>query len=180
MSRLGLQFESISADIDETPQSCETPEQTATRLAIEKARAVRASHEHAWIIGGDQVIHRGERRFGKPETRANAVDQLLELSGRSHTLLTSVALASPAGSYSTELVRYQMQMRTLSRAEAIAYVDEDEPLNCAGSYKVESGGIRLFSNLTGDDYTAIVGLPLTRVWSLLEEAGFFEPEDEST
>jgi septum formation protein len=180
MERLGLPFESIASYVDESRHEGETPEAMAVRLATAKAVRVRADHSGAWVVGADQVIHRGSTLFNKPGTPAQAARQLSELSGGEHTLLTAVALARPvddsdgSDGVRTDVVRFTMNMRPLTPAQIEAYVDEDQPLDCAGSYKVESAGIRLFRSMDGDDYTAIVGLPLTRVWSLLESTGYFD------
>ena len=95
------------------------------------------------------------------------------MQGRTHELLCAVALVGPDDRMRTELVRFEMVMRPLTRAQIEAYVARDEPLDCAGSYMLEAGGIQLFDAMRGDDYTAIVGLPLTRVRALLEWAGLF-------
>jgi septum formation protein len=172
MKRLGLDFETCAADIDESSVEGESPEQTAIRLAAHKARAISRRRPQAFVIGADQVIALGDERFSKPESADNARRQLQELSGQTHHLITAVAIACPDGTLLEDVVDYQMHMRTLSDAEIAAYVAEDSPTDCAGAYKIEAGGIRLFRALSGDDYTAIVGLPLTRVWHLLEKAGY--------
>ncbi|MFP4596856.1 MAG: Maf family protein [Persicimonas sp.] len=173
MRRLGLSFDICPADIDESAAPREAPEALAGRLARQKARRVAQVRPDTWIIGADQVIALGDKRFSKPGDELSARAQLAELSGRTHRLITAVALLSPAGEFFEDVVVFEMQMRTLADEEIAAYVAEDMPLDCAGSYKIEAGGIRLFRALRGDDYTAIVGLPLTRVRTLLERGGYF-------
>ncbi|MGM0555773.1 MAG: Maf family protein [Myxococcota bacterium] len=180
MTRLGVLFETIPAYVDEQRHEGESPAAMAKRLAGAKAIHVQNSHPDAWIIGADQVIHQGERIFQKPRTPERAVEQLAALAGGTHHLLTAVSIASPGAELRTALVGFEMDMRPLTAGEIEAYVEEDQPLDCAGSYKVESGGIRLFRSLRGDDYTAIVGLPLTRVRHLLEQTGFFPSKDDTT
>lgn len=174
LERLGLAFTTVAANIDEAALEGEAPEQTAQRLALQKAEAVRRDHPDHWVLGADQVIALGDRRFSKPGNAANARRQLAALSGKTHRLITAVALIGPDGRRFEDVARYEMQMRRLTDAEIAEYVAEDQPTDCAGAYKIEAGGIRLFHALRGDDYTAIVGLPLTRVRQLLERAGFFE------
>lgn len=174
MRRLGLSFDICPADIDESASAQETPEALAGRLARQKAQRVAQMRPNTWIIGADQVIALGQRRFSKPGDEQSAREQLAELSGQTHRLITAVALLTPAGDLLEDVVDYEMQMRTLDADEITDYVAEDKPLDCAGSYMIEAGGIRLFRALRGDDYTAIVGLPLTRVRTLLERGGFFE------
>ncbi|AWV90157.1 Maf family protein [Bradymonas sediminis] len=174
LERLSIPFESVAAKIDERPLAGESPADTARRLARQKAEAVAAAHPGAWVIGADQVIALGDTRFSKPKTAERACAQLAELSGQTHALLTAVALVTPGGAVSDDLAKYQMEMRALTSAQIAQYIAEDQPLGCAGSYMIEAGGIRLFRAMRGDDYTAIIGLPLTRVHTLLERAGFFD------
>lgn len=171
--RLSLPFEVDSADIDESPQPGESPEQSARRLALVKAQHVARRHPGAYVIGADQVIALDDEIVSKPRTARAARQQLARQAGRSHDLFTAVALVTPQGAITEALVHYIMEMRPLSEKQIKAYVDEDCPLDCAGSYKIEARGIRLFRSMVGEDYTAIIGLPLTRVWSLLEDAGYF-------
>lgn len=173
LRRLSLRFRAVDADIDERARPDETPAQTASRLALSKALRVQRDEPEAWIIGADQVVHLDGHRCHKPRDAARAFAQLRRLAGHTHELLTAVTVLSPAGRSDSALVRYQMQMRQLTDVQIRAYLAEDEPYECAGSYKIESAGIKLFRRIAGDDYTAIVGLPLTRVWHLLETTGFF-------
>jgi septum formation protein len=172
-SRLDLPFLAINADVDETPKEDEPPDTLATRLAIIKAEALADAYPDSYILGADQVISHDGIQLHKPVTRARAIEQLLQLQGSTHDLYCAVALRSPDGSIDSRMVHYEMVMRPLDRDAAARYIDRDEPLDCAGSYMLEQGGIQLFSAMRGDDYTAIVGLPLTRVWDLLEANGYF-------
>ncbi|MEM1347678.1 MAG: nucleoside triphosphate pyrophosphatase [Myxococcota bacterium] len=174
MARLGYPFAVDPADIDEAPRAHERPRELAERLAEEKARHVAARHPGALVLGCDQVVALGEAVLHKPGTYARAVDQLMMLQGHTHDLFCAIALVSPAGDALRATAHYAMTMRTMTRAQVERYVREDAPLDCAGSYKLEHGGVRLFSSMLGDDYTAIVGLPLTRVHALLDEVGFVQ------
>lgn len=167
LARLGLDFDSRDVDVDEARLDGEAPEEMASRLALAKARAVESE---GWVIGADQVIALGDEIFSKPGTVERAVDQLERLQGQVHRLITAVSVVGETTE--TRALIYEMHMRTFSRAALEAYVRRDRPLDCAGSYKIEEGGIRLFSRMVGDDYTAIVGLPLTVVWQLLGETGY--------
>ncbi|MFU8803367.1 MAG: Maf family protein, partial [Bradymonadaceae bacterium] len=125
------------------------------------------------VVGADQVIALDDIIASKPGTARAARAQLARQAGRTHDLHTAVAVVTPDQEVFDDIVHFRMEMRPLSDEEIAAYVAEEAPLDCAGSYKIESGGIRLFRSMHGDDFTAIIGLPLTRVWSLLEEAGYF-------
>lgn len=172
MARLGLSFRAEGADLDETPRSDESPRHTARRLAEEKA-AVVADRRGGYVIGADQTIALDGRRFHKPGTPERAVEQLTALSGGVHDLWCAVALVDPDGNRFDACVHFEMAMRELAERDIRSYVSEETPVDCAGAYKIEAGGIRLFRSMEGDDYTAIVGLPLTRVWKLLELADYF-------
>jgi septum formation protein len=173
LARLGVLFEVIPAGIDETVVADEVPRSAVVRLSVEKAQAVAKIRPGAYVLGSDQMIVKQGRVYKKPEGRARAIEQLSSLQGGRHQLLTSIALICPNGHLHTDLTEFEMEMRSLVPSEIASYVDEEEPFDCAGSYRIEKGGIRLFRAMRGDDYTAIIGLPLTRVHALLEEVGFF-------
>lgn len=170
IERLGVSFESLDVDVDESRLVDEAPVSLARRLALKKAKAGADMVDDGWVLGADQVIALDREVFSKPGDAARAVDQLERLSGRTHLLVSAVAIVGPRSETAVVECRYQMEMRDLSRDELESYVDFDDPIDCAGSYKIESRGIRLFKSMKGDDYTAIVGLPLTRVVDLLERA----------
>jgi septum formation protein len=173
LRRLGVEFEAISADVDESRRPGEAPLDLARRLASAKAEAVRREHPEAFVIGSDQIIALGDEVFTKPGSAERACGQLARLAGREHLLATAVCVVSPDGRVAESVTSFAMKMRELDEDQISRYVAEDEPLDCAGSYRIEAGGIRLFEYLRGDDYTAIVGLPLTRVRAHLEQLGFF-------
>jgi septum formation protein len=176
LQRLGLAFDCAAPDYDE-PQ---LPGMTALDLiqhhAREKAKAVAATPvgQRAWVLAADQGVvlpnDQGGILLGKPGTYERAVEQLLTLSGRTHDLATAVVLQLPDGQTFERLVVVEMDMRPLSRAEAEAYVTADQPLDCAGSYKIESRGPWILQACRGADPTAIEGLPLLAVTDLLRQA----------
>ena len=173
LEQLGLPFEGIDADIDETPRPGEAPAQLAERLAAAKAEALGALYPDAYILGGDQVIAIDDQILHKPGTVEAACAQLAQLQGRTHDLICAIALRTPDGRLLPARADYAMDMRPLTTAQIEDYIREDMPLDCAGSFRLESRGIRLFRAMRGDDHTAIIGLPLTRVWDLLEASGVF-------
>jgi septum formation protein len=148
------------------------PDALALAFARGKAECLAADHPEALIVGADQVPAIDARVLGKPGTREAAVEQLLALQGRTHRLHTAVAVHDPRARVTrTRLVTHEMSMRSLTRAQAEAYVEHDAPLDCAGAYRVEARGALLFESMRGDDHTAIVGLPLTALAGLLRELG---------
>lgn len=172
LSRFGLPFEVARPDLDESPLPGESPVATAERLAIDKARAVAAAHPNALIIGSDQVAYMDGQTFGKPGTVERAIAQLRSMSGRMVVFHTAVALLdAQSGRFQLEGVPTQVRFRELSDDEIVRYVDKERPLDCAGSAKSEGLGISLLDALSGDDPTALIGLPLIALARMLRQAG---------
>ena len=172
LSRLGLPFVAVAPGVDETPLEGEAPRATALRLAEAKARSVAADHPGALIIGSDQVADCGGRPVGKPGGFDRAVALLTELSGKSVVFHTGLALLDTAsGTCRTAMVDVRSTFRRLERAEIEAYLRREQPYDCAGGVRSESLGIALFEAIESDDPTALIGLPLIRLTSLLREAG---------
>ena len=176
LQRFGLPFEVARPDIDESPLPGETPQATAERLAVEKARAVAGQFEDALIIGSDQVAHMGDTRFGKPGTVERAVAQLQSMSGRTVVFHTALAvLNTRSGHVQLDAVPTQVRFRTLGDDEIVRYVNKERPLDCAGSAKSEGLGITLLDALSGDDPNALVGLPLIALARMLRNEGIALP-----
>ena len=168
LDRFGLAFETASPETDETALPDESPTATAERLALAKARAVRSRFPDALIIGSDQVAHLDGQVFGKPGTTDAAIGQLTRMSGRTVVFDTALCLLDAAsGEYCVETVPTRVRFRELVDDEIRRYVDIERPLDCAGSAKSEGLGITLLEALSGDDPTALVGLPLIALARLL-------------
>lgn len=141
-------------------------------LALRKATSLAARYPEALIIGADQVAELDGERLFKPETPERAVAQLARLAGRTHRLITGLVVFEPETRRAEQALDVQrMTMRPLPRAALAAYVRREKPLDCAGSYKVEGLGVALFSRMEGEDYTGIMGLPLTKLSALLARFG---------
>ena len=176
LQRFDLPFDVARPDIDETPLPGETPQATAERLAVEKARAVAGQFEDALIIGSDQVAHMGDTRFGKPGTVERAVAQLQSMSGRTVVFHTALAvLNTRSGRVQLDAVPTEVRFRSLSSDEIVRYVNKERPLDCAGSAKSEGLGITLLDALAGDDPNALVGLPLIALARMLRNEGIALP-----
>lgn len=178
---LGLEFTQVDPGVDEGPlQALETePLRLASSLALAKARAVGKKNPQAYVIGGDQVCAIEGELLHKPLSRERAVEQLMRLTGRTHQLVTATAVLAPGESTGdnsrvwTEVA--QMTMTRLDRPALERSVDRDDPLYCAGSYKLEQGGIALFERIECEDWNGIVGLPLIRLAACLRKLGFELP-----
>jgi septum formation protein len=176
LQRFGLPFEVARPDIDESPLPDETPQATAERLAVEKARAVAGQFDDALIIGSDQVAHMGDTRFGKPGTVERAIAQLQSMSGRTVVFHTALAvLNTRSGRVQLDAVPTEVRFRRLTDDEIVRYVNKERPLDCAGSAKSEGLGITLLDALAGDDPNALVGLPLIALARMLRNEGIALP-----
>ncbi len=172
LERLRLPFTVAAPDVDETPLPGEAPAALARRLALAKARAVAALHPQAIVIGSDQVADLNGKSLGKPGTHERAVEQLRAMRGQAVVFQTAVAVVCQAtGFEAQDLAPVTVRFRDLSDAEIEAYLRAEEPYDCAGSAKSEALGIALVSAMESDDPTALVGLPLIRVCSMLRAAG---------
>lgn len=172
LERLGMTFSIEAADVDESRLPGEAPAAMVERLSETKARAVATRYPDALIIASDQVGTLGEGILCKPGTPQAACAQLQAASGRTVAFLTGLyVLDSRSGAGRSGVVRSEVNFRTLSSAEIADYVAREQPLDCAGSFKVEGLGIALFSRLSLEDPTALEGLPLIRLCEFLAELG---------
>ena len=172
LERLGLPFSVVAPEIDEAVRDGELPAATSVRLAEAKARAVAAQHPEALIIGCDQVAACDGISIGKPRDRDDALAQLGAMRGRTIIFHTALALLNArTDRCQTALVDVASTFRVLSDEQLATYVDRDQPYDCAGSVKVESLGIALFSRVASDDPTALIGLPLIRLTDMLLAEG---------
>lgn len=172
LARLGLPFEIASPEVDEAALPGERPAATALRLSEAKARAVAARHPGDLVIGSDQVADHDGRAMGKPGDRPTAVALLRELSGRTVVFHTGVALVDArSGRCQCELVDVTSTFRALTDHEIERYLDREAPYDCAGGVKSEALGIALFTRITSDDPTALIGLPLIALSRMLRNEG---------
>lgn len=176
IERLGLQVETMAPDFDErAAEEALGPlltSQLAAELALGKARSLAASCPDALIIGADQIAEIDGEHLHKPGTEEAAAAQLRRLAGKTHHLVTAVTVLRAGDLRSETAVDvHALTMRPLSDDAIARYVARDRPLDCAGSYKIESLGIALFERTSGDDFTAIVGMPLTILVTLLARFG---------
>ena len=173
LSRLGLPFEVRAPEVDETRLAGESPRQMAQRLALAKARAVAAQMPDAVVIGSDQTATLdGIEVIGKPGSHERACAQLRAASGRDLVFHTAMAVLAPARGFERSVVvDTDVTFRTLTDEQIESYLRREAAYDCAGSAKAEGLGIALMASLRGADPTALVGLPLIELTTLLEAAG---------
>lgn len=176
LQRLGLPFDVARPDVDETAHAGESAISLAIRLGRAKAQAVAAGlGDDDWALGSDQSADVLGEILGKPGHRAAAIAQLQAMAGKRIRFHTSLALAHRDGRVFEALDLTEVSMRPLTDDEIERYVDAEQPLDCAGSFKSEGLGITLFDAIDNHDPTALVGLPLIATARLLRQAGFQLP-----
>ena len=173
LEKLGVTFVTASPDIDEARHDGETPYDLVLRLAVAKARQVAKSHS-GLIIASDQVATFGlgtdetDEILTKPITHENAFNQLKQSSGRTATFLTSITLLNTeTNNIQSHVEFFQVFFKTLSDKQIRSYLEKENVLNCAGSFKSEGLGIALFRCMKGDDPNSLIGLPIIKLVDML-------------
>jgi septum formation protein len=165
LANAGLDFEAVTADIDErgiqAASKLSDPREIGLLLAREKAKAVSAGHAGHFVIGADQTLALGNRLFNKPAGHAEALAQLRDLAGQTHELNSAVAVVQDGRIVFEDVSVARMTMRPMSEAELSAYLDAagEAVTRSVGAYQLEGLGIHLFERIEGDHFT-ILGLPL--------------------
>jgi septum formation protein len=172
LARLRLPFSVVAPGVDEGRQSGEAPESLARRFATLKAEFVARAHARACVIGADQAAECEGAVLGKPGSAEQARAQLATCSGRVVTFHTAVQLVRHGARGEAHVDRTRVVFRRLSVAEIARYVELDEPLDCAGSFRAEALGVALFERIETEDPTALVGLPLIWLAGALRRAGY--------
>jgi septum formation protein len=162
---IGVAHEVRPADIDETHPAGEAPEAHAERLAREKASAL--NEPEAVVIGSDTIVVVDGAVLGKPKDRAHARDMLRRLSGRSHIVMTGVAVHW-RGRIASGVEQVGVTFRPLTDDDIERYIDTGEPMDKAGAYGIQGYGATIVTRVDGD-YFAVMGLALNRLVRLCEE-----------
>ncbi len=179
LTRLGLPFRAIAPELNESALAGEKPLDTALRLARAKAERVAKQHPGALVIGSDQVACLHDKPIGKPGNHANALAQLQEMRGQQVAFHSALCLLDTRHNHTDlqiDVVTVQVLFRDLPDAELDAYLRIEQPYDCAGSAKNEGLGIALLEKIESSDPTALTGLPLIALTSMLRRAGvsFFQ------
>lgn len=172
--RLRIPFDVITPEIDETPHAGETPEATALRLAQEKAKEIASKMPNSLIIGSDQVATLNGEQIGKPGNHENALLQLQKMRGNKvifHTALCLLDNRKDPAELQIENVQTFVTFRNLSDSELDSYLKIEQPYDCAGSAKNEGLGITIIEKIESTDPTALTGLPLIALTTMLRRAG---------
>ncbi len=169
LARLGVRPELRPTHIDETPHRGEEPSQLVTRLAAAKARAARLLGADEVVLAADTIVALDGEMLGKPRDRAGAAQMLSALSGRTHEVITGIAVVR-GGTELVERVTTRVTFRRLHAREIAWYLASGEPADKAGAYGLQGAGAALVSHLDGSD-TNVIGLPLGTTVLLLRRVG---------
>lgn len=175
LKSLGLVFTTSDPDINESVKQGESPMLLSQRLAHEKASTIKSLDHKACVIGADQVCVFNQTIYGKPGSASQAKKQLQNFSDSCVEFFTALCVLSASGQCYQHLDRTLVRFRALSVAEIERYIAKEQPLNCAGSFKVESLGLSLFESVESKDPSALVGLPLIKLSEFLRLSGYQIP-----
>ncbi|MGK2906418.1 MAG: Maf family protein [Desulfuromonadales bacterium] len=169
MRQLELSFHVAAPSYKERMESNVSAELLVKHQALQKAKSIAKKYDNALIIGSDQVfVDARNRVLGKPGTPEKAIQQLLEMQGRKHTFYTGLAIYdSASGECLTEFDTFSVSLRELTAAQIKHYVAKENPVDCAGSFKIEGLGIALMERMSGNDYNTLIGLPLILLVDML-------------
>jgi len=173
LAQLQVPFTVVVPDIDETVRAQEEAQGLVERLAIKKAHVVGAHLSDSLIIGSDQVALYDGKIVGKPGDQATAGKQLLAASGQTVRLYTGVALLnSNSGVIRSRVIPYEVVFRDLTPAMIERYLEREQPYGCCGSLRADGLGVALLARISGDDPSALIGLPLITVIDLLAQENY--------
>jgi MAF protein len=172
LDRLHLDYECHTPNIDESINNGEQARDYVCRLAQAKAQSIAESYPQAVVIGSDQCALLDDEILGKPGSHARALEQLRRAQGKTVVFHTGVCVLSLERGYcAVDDVLFEVEFRHLTDKQLKHYLEVEQPYDCAGSFKAEGYGACLFSALRGDDPNALIGLPLLRLTTMLEQAG---------
>lgn len=172
LARLDIPFRALDLDVPEIRGADESPLAYVRRVALDKARAGLArvaAEPRPVVLGSDTEVVLGDRVYGKPVDAAGAAAMLRSLAGRTHRVITAVALAAPAREAQV-VVESEVTFAAMGEDEIAAYVASGEPMGKAGGYAIQGGAERWISRLSGS-YSGVMGLPLQQTAALLRGFG---------
>ena len=172
LGRLRLEFDCLSPEVDEALGAGEAAPDYVRRLARDKAAKIAASNPDAVVIGSDQCAVLDGQILGKPGSHDNALQQLRAARGKTVVFRTALCvMRARDGFCEVDEVPFEVEFRELADAQLEHYLRVEQPYDCAGSFKAEGYGACLFRRMRGDDPSALIGLPLLKLTTLLEKAG---------
>lgn len=179
LERLGIPFSCITADFDENPlkDKISDPIELTRQLSLGKAKSIQSIvDKNCIIIGSDQVCHFDGQNLGKTGSLDKSLEQLIQMQGKEHQLITSYALVCE-DKFIVKTNITKLKMKKLTKNQIKNYLTADNPIDCAGSYKLELNGISLMEKIETNDHTAIIGLPLVELSNDLITFGISIPPE---
>lgn len=177
LAKTGLSFETQKPSLDEEKLKTDllvkkmSPLEIAEELSKQKGLSISKNNSDALVISGDQLVNFKGQIIGKPHTKENAVYQLTQMNNGTHDLITSTTITLGTKIYHDNNIT-RMKMKNLTINEIKSYIELDNPIDCAGSCKIESHGITLFEKIECTDFTAIEGLPMIWITNTLKGLGY--------
>lgn len=169
LTHAGIAFQVDPAEVDETRRRGEAPEEYARRVALAKAETVKSRRPHDTVLGADTIVVVDAEVLGKPADAEDAKVMLRKLRGRSHEVVTAVALLRDGRTLQHE-ERTRVAFSDVTEGEIEAYVAHGEPMDKAGAYAIQGWASRWITRIEGD-YFNVVGLPVAAVWKMLRDLG---------
>ncbi len=171
LKQLGLSFEVVAVQIDETPRPQESANDFVSRMAVSKNNEVAVNNPQSWVISGDTIVCNGSKIFGKPLSEDDAVKTLMQLSGKMHEVKTSFCVARLQDEVTiVRTVTTEVLFTNFTRDTARAYVTTRESMDKAGAYGIQGIGGVLVKSINGS-YSNVVGLPLAELIKVLTTIG---------
>jgi len=171
LTQLGIPHQCKAPTFEEPTFSQGDPVKFIESMAYEKAKSLTENFPDSLIIAADQLVLFEDHLLGKPKTSENALKQLTMLNGNQHQIVTAVAILFQ-GEVRIGHEKAWLEMRTFSEHELLNYIKTDQPLDCAGSYKIESLGGSLFTKIQVQDLNTIIGLPGNLVINFIRDFGY--------
>jgi septum formation protein len=172
LKRAGYSFDVVFPSVNESVHEAMSPRRAVMAVAMRKLEAVCAGAGEGVVVAADQAMEFEGKVVGKPGTAEAAVRLLMRLRGKEHRLLTALAVRDcRSGRIFKHLDAHRIRLRRFTRREAERYVEIDRPMDCAGGIKIESRGVLLVEKARGEDYTAIIGLPMMALSGILKKLG---------
>ena len=173
LTDLGYEFSTQKPMLDERSleeQFSGSIQEVAQYLSVKKAEKIFKDNPNSIIIGSDQVLIFENKTFPKPSNLEEVIHRLLDMQGKTHELRTGLCLMKKDEVFETTVVA-KMTMKNLSEEEIRKYAELDQPIGCAGGYKIEENGKDLFENIETDDFNSIIGLPTVALETKLNQWG---------
>lgn len=165
-------FEVIESGVDESKIKAATPREFPWQAAILKAQAVAKNHPDSIVIGADTIVLLGDKILGKPKNKQEAITMLKSLMGKTHQVITGIAVVFPGGRVVSDVAITKVKMKKVPDSEILAYVRTGGPLDKAGGYGIQEIEAMFIDKIDGD-YDNVVGLPLKPLQKILKGSNKF-------